>query len=220
MRTLIAASLLLAAVPSPAPAEDRADLAPAYSRDGFDFFSAPLEPAMTQNAPSACEKQFGKHTEVQESNAGYLCSVPTPSEPRLSTKLKEELALVDAQTEAKRQAVEAALIDKYQHLAQCPAGTAAYYDGAMYFCGKTYPAKELCPAGTPTTLESGQVGCAVSTCPKGATDLAALTHGQHPGCFKCPRGAYDAKETDAFHGALKGMPAEYTAVFCKAKARQ
>ena len=62
---------------------------------------------------------------------------------------------------------------------------------------------------------AGEIACVAYTCPKGATDLGALTKGEHPGCFTCPRGRYDARETAAFHGALKGMPAEYHEVFCR-----
>lgn len=210
-------------VPCLAAAQDREAVAPAYSRDGFDFYSAPIQPAETSAVPHACEKQYGKHTEVQalsKAKQGYRCSVPTLSEPRLSTRLKEELALLDPElTETRRQNLTSSLVEKYQRLAQCPAGTEAYYDGSMYFCGKTYGPKELCPSGEPTVLDSEQVGCVVSTCPKGLSDLGAATQGKHPGCYRCPKGAFDPKETEAFHGALKGMPAEYQEVFCKVRAK-
>jgi hypothetical protein len=189
---------------------------PSYSRGGFDYYSAPVEPATTRPAPTACEKLYGKHVEVQQVEKSYRCSVITPSEPRLSAKLAEEVALADSFPEPKRQKVVDALVDKYKKLAQCPAGTQAAYDGTMYSCVRTLAAKELCPAGAATALDSGEVGCVVSSCAKGLTDLGALTKQEHPGCFKCPKGSYDANETEAFHGALQGMPGPFTDVFCKA----
>jgi hypothetical protein len=168
--------------------------------------------------PTQCEVQFGKHTEVQPLEKTWRCSVTTLSEPRLSTKLNEEIALADQFDEPRRQKVVNTLIDKYKRLAQCPAGTEAFHDGSMYWCVKTFTARELCPSGVPTALDSGELGCVISSCAKGFTDLGALTKGDHPGCFKCPKGSYDAKETEAFHGALKGMPGPFTDVFCKAPA--
>ena len=192
------------------------DLQPAYSRGGFDYYSAPVEPAGTRAVPTWCEKRYGKHTELQQEGKGYRCIVTTPSEPRLSTRLNEEIALADQFPEPRRQKVVDALIDKYQRLAQCPAGTEPFHDGSMYSCARTFGAKELCPSGSPAVLESGEIGCVVSSCPRGATDLGPLTRNEHAGCFKCPRGSYDTKETEAFHGALKGMPSAFTDVFCKA----
>lgn len=195
------------------------DVAPSYSREGFDYFSAPVEPAKTRAVAHACEKQYGKHTEVEaKTEKTWRCSIPTASEPRLSTRLKDELLLLDEQPEPKRQRMTEALVDKYARLAQCPEGTQAYYDGSLYFCGRTYRAAELCPSGQPATLDTGKLGCVVSSCPAGTNDLSALTQAEHAGCFKCTKGTFDAKETQAFHGALKGMPAEFTEVFCKAKS--
>ncbi|MBI5548697.1 MAG: hypothetical protein HY901_32855 [Deltaproteobacteria bacterium] len=209
---------IVTALASTAVAEEREDLAPSYSRGGFDYFSAVLEPGETRVVSHHCEKQYGKHTEVEElaDQGGYRCSVPTASEPRLSTRLNEEIALVEV-AEPKRQKVVGALIDKFARLAQCPAGTEAYYDGSMYFCQRTFKAKELCPSGTAKVLDSGSIGCVVSSCPKGHTDLGALSHGKHPGCFQCPKGSYDEKETEAFHGAASGMPADFKEVFCRSK---
>ena len=191
------------------------DVVPAYSRGGADYYSAPVEPAQTSAAPTQCERQYGKHAEVEKLEKGYRCTVPTPSEPRLSTKLNEEIALADQFPEPRRQKVVDTLIDKYLRLAQCPAGTKAFHDDSSYVCTRTFTAKELCSVGSVTELETGEVGCVVSSCPKGFTDLGALTRGEHPGCFKCPKGSYDAKETEAFHGALNGMPGPFTDVFCK-----
>ena len=190
-------------------------LQPAYSRGGVDYYSASVEPPQTSNVPTQCERQYGKHVEVEELEKGYRCTVPTPSEPRLSTELNKEIALADQFPEPRRQKVVDTLIDKYLKLAQCPAGTRARHDDSSYACTRTFTAKELCPSGAVAQLEDGEVGCAVSSCPKGFTDLGALTHGDHPGCFKCPKGSYDAKETEAFHGALNGMPGPFTDVFCK-----
>lgn len=200
------------------------DQAAAYTRDGFDYFSATVEEPAARSGPNACEKQYGANAEVREASAtekethAWQCDVFTASEPRLSAKLRDEIALIDL-PEPRRQKLVDALVDKYKRLAQCPAGTAAYYDGSMYLCGRTFTAKELCPTGVPVDQESGKLACVTYSCPAGASDLGALTAGQHPGCFKCPRGTYDAKETEAFHGALKGMPADFTEVFCKAPAR-
>ena len=212
----------LCLVVSSAAAQDREALAPAYTRDGFDFYSAPIQPAETSTLPHACGKLYGKNTEVQASKRAknsYQCSVPTASEPRLSMRLKDELALLDPDlAETKRQNLTNTLIDKFARLAQCPVGTEAFYDGSLYFCGKTYAAKELCPSGEPTLLESEQIGCVLSSCPKGQADLGAATRGKHPGCYRCPKGTFDPKETEAFHGALNGMPADYKEVFCRARA--
>ena len=208
--------VLVLAVPSRVSAQA---LEPAYSRGGFDYFSTPIEPPQTRTVPTQCELQLGKHTEVQKLETTYRCSVTTLSEPRLSTKLNEEIALADQFDEARRQKMVSTLIDKYKRLAQCPAGTEAFHDGTMYWCVKNFTAKELCPSGAPSTLDSGEIGCVISSCAKGFVELGALTRGEHPGCFKCPRGSYDAKETEAFHGALKGMPAAFTDVFCKAPAK-
>jgi hypothetical protein len=185
-------------------------LAPAYSRGGFDYFSAPVDAPTVKKVPNACERDFGANVEVHdEGEKGYQCSIITASEPRLSAKLKEELDLIDV-PEPRRQRLVDAVIDKYKRLAQCPAGTAAYYDGSMYLCGKRYAARALCAAGSPVVQDSGQVSCAVASCPASKTDLGALTGGKHLGCFKCPAGSYDATETEAFHGALTGRPAEFT----------
>ena len=213
MRRQAIAFVLLALGASPAAAQDQE---PAYSRGGFDYFSATVEPAETRAVPTACERLYGKHTEVQPVEKSYRCSVITPSEPRLSTKLGEEVALADQFPEPKRQKVVDALVDKYKRLAQCPAGTQATYDGTMYSCTRTLAAKELCPSGEAKQLDSGEMGCVISSCAKGLTDLAALTKGEHSGCFKCPRGSFDAKETDSFHGALQGMNSPFSDVFCKA----
>lgn len=192
---------------------------PAYSREGFDYYSAPVEPAQASTVPSQCERLYGKHAELEQVDQGYRCTVPSPSEPRLSTKLNEEIALADQFPEPRRQKVVDTLIDKYLRLAQCPSGTRALHDGSMYVCARTFAAKELCPSGAVTPLDTGELGCVVSSCPKGFADLGALTRGAHPGCFQCPKGSYDAKETEAFHGALKGMPGPFTDVFCKAASR-
>lgn len=208
-----------------AQAQDLAqDLAPAYSRDGFDYFSAPVEAPAVRTGPTACEKQYGANVEVREGPAPkrgpppWLCDVMSASEPRLSAKLKDEIALIDV-PEPRRQKLVDALIEKYKLLAQCPAGTAAIYDGSLYLCRRTYGANELCTAGSVVEQGSEQVICVTFTCGAGLTDLGARSGGKHPGCFKCPRGSYDTKETEAFHGALKGMSADFTEVFCRAPAK-
>jgi len=214
MRRLAVTLLLLSLAASPGALAQ--GVQPAYSRGGFDYYSAPVEPAQTGSVLTQCERQHGKHAEIEKLEKGYRCTVPTPSEPRLSTKLNEEIALADQFPEPRRQKVVDTLIDKYLRLAQCPAGTKALHDGSSFVCTRTFSAKELCPAGSVSPLETGELGCAVSSCPKGFTDLGALTRGAHPGCFRCPKGSYDAKETEAFHGALNGMPGPFTDVFCKA----
>ncbi len=208
----------VALAPVAALAQPKDDVAPSYTRDGFDYFSAPVEAVTARPAPHACAQEYGQHTDVEEAEGGYRCSVPTASEPRLSARLREELALIGDVAEPKRQKVVDALTEKHRRLAQCPAGTTAAWDGAMFFCQKTYGPKALCAQGVPGPLESGELGCVVASCPRGLSSLGALTGGKHAGCFKCPRGTFDAKETDAFHGALAGLPAEYREVFCKAKA--
>lgn len=192
------------------------DLEPSYSRGGFDYYSAQVEAAETRAVPNQCETLYGKHTELQQVDKSYRCSVTTLSEPRLSSKLNEEIALADQFPEPKRQRVVDTLVDKYKRLAQCPAGTEAFHDGSMYTCVRTFGAKDLCPSGAPRGLEAGAIGCVSSSCPRGLTDLATLSRGEHEGCFRCPRGSYDARETEAFHGALKGMPSAFADVFCKA----
>ena len=194
------------------------EIEPSYSRDGSDYYSASVEAGETRSVPTACERLYGKHIEIQQVDKAWRCSVTTPSEPRLSAKLNEETALADQFPEPKRQKVVDTLIDKYKHLAQCPAGTEAFHDGTMYACAKSFTAKELCPSGSPQAVESGDIGCVITSCPKGATDLGSLTKGEHAGCFKCPKGSYDAKETEAFYGALKGMPSKFSDVICKAPA--
>ena len=213
-RLMIRYGLLVVAVSAVCFAEE-----PSYSRGGFDYFSAPVEPAQTRSVPTQCEKQFGKHTEVQQVEKTWRCSVTTASEPRLSTKLNEEIALTEQFPEPKRQKVIDTLVDKYKRLAQCPAGTEASHDGSMYWCVKSFAAKELCPSGVPGPNESGEVGCVISSCPAGFTDLASVTRGERAGCFKCTKGVYDGKETEAFHGALKGLPGPFTDVFCKVPAK-
>lgn len=113
-------------------------LEPSYSRAGFDYFSAPVEPMQTRSVPTQCEKQYGKHTELELAEKVWRCSVTTSSEPRLSTKLNEEIALADQFPAPKRQKVVDTLIDKYKRLAQCPSGTAASHDGSMYWCVKVF----------------------------------------------------------------------------------
>src|SRR4051812_1831297 len=142
---------------------------PAYSRGGVDYYSAAVEPVQTSSVPTQCERQYGKHAEVEQLEKGYRCTVPTPSEPRLSTQLNQEVALADQFPEPRRQKVVDTLIDKSLRLAQCPAGTRALHDGSMYVCARTFTAKELCPAGAVTLLETGELGCAVSSCPRGFT---------------------------------------------------
>jgi hypothetical protein len=199
------------------------ELAPAYSRDGFDYFSAPVEAATARTKPTACEKRYGPSVEVREApevqkgQPRWLCDVMTASEPRLSAKLNDEIALIEV-PDPRRQKLVDALIEKFKLLAQCPAGTTAVHDGSMYLCRRRYGASELCAAGSVVNLDSEPASCVTSTCEPGLIDLGALTGGKHPGCFKCPRGTFDAKETEAFHGALKGMPADFTEVFCRAPA--
>lgn len=215
--------LVLTGVTAQSQAQEQ-ELAPAYSRDGFDYFSAPVEAPAVRTGPTACEKQYGSHVEVREGPAAkqgsprWLCEVMSASEPRLSAKLKDEIALIDV-PEPRRQKLVDVVIEKYKLLAQCPAGTAAIYDGSLYLCRRTYGASELCAAGSVLEQGSEQMICVTFTCGAGLTDLGALSGGKHPGCFKCPRGTYDAKETEAFHGALKGMPADFTEVFCRAPAK-
>ena len=209
--------LVLAASQSASAQTPRAAPAPAYTRAGVDYWSAPVDAPEARTLPTECARRFGQHTEVQALPAAgsYRCTVPTPSEPRLSTRLKEEIDLVGDLPEPRRQKMVDSLIDKFAHLAQCPAGTEAFHDGTLFFCRRDFAARDLCPAGAATALDSGEIGCVARTCAKGATDLGALTKGEHVGCFVCPRGSYDARETAAFHGALKGMPAEYHEVFCR-----
>ncbi|HEY3448073.1 MAG TPA: hypothetical protein VGK67_17080 [Myxococcales bacterium] len=208
---LVASPAVLAQVPRAASAS-----APAYTRAGVDYWSAPVERPQARTIPHECERRFGKHTEVQALPAGgYRCTVPTPSEPRLSVRLREELDLVADLPEPRRQKMIDSLTEKYSRLAQCPAGTEAQHDGTLFFCHRDFTARELCPSGSPTALDSGEIGCVATSCAKGATDLGALTRGEHPGCFVCPRGRFDARETAAFHGALKGLPADYQEVFCR-----
>ena len=45
------------------------ELAPAYSRDGFDYFSAPVDAPAARARPTACEKQYGANVEVREAPA-------------------------------------------------------------------------------------------------------------------------------------------------------
>src|SRR5256885_656369 len=85
---------------------------PAYSRGGVDYYSAPVEPAQTSAVPTQCERQYGKHAELEKLDKGYRCTVPSPSEPRLSTQLNQEIALADQFSEPRRQQVVDTLIDK------------------------------------------------------------------------------------------------------------
>lgn len=163
-------ALTLLALLTPFQASAQA-LEPSYSRGGFDYFSAPVEPAQRRAVPTQCALQFGKNTEVAKVDSAYRCSVTTLSEPRLSTRLNEEIALADQFDEPRRQKVVNTLIEKYQRLAQCPAGTEAFHDGSMYWCVKTFAAKALCPSGAPAVLESGEIGCLISSCAKGFTEL-------------------------------------------------
>ena len=218
MRAAMAVVFVLAASQGAWAQGQRFASAPAYSRAGVDFWSAPVEAPQSKSLPHECARRFGKHSEVQALPAAgsYRCIVPTSSEPRLSARLQEEVDLVGDLPEPRRQKMVDSLIERFSRLAQCPAGTLAFHDGTLFFCRKDFTAKELCPAGAAASaLDSGEVGCVAHTCAKGASDLGALTKGEHVGCFTCPRGRFDAKETAAFHGALQGMPAEYREVFCR-----
>jgi len=218
MRWMLVAGL---AVGATAAAQD---LAPAYTREGFDWFSAPVDEPASRTSPNACEKLFGANVEVREASATekethtWQCEVMTPSEPRLSQRLLDEIAIIEV-PDPRRQKLIDALVEKYKKLAQCPAGTTASYDGSIYLCSRAFTAKEICASGVPMDQDSGKLACVTYSCPAGSTDLGALTGGKHPGCFKCPKGTYDAKETEAFHGSLRGMQADFSEVFCKAPAR-
>jgi hypothetical protein len=214
----ITASLLLVALLLPWKAAAQ-DLEPSYTRSGVDYFSAAVEAKDTKTVPTNCEKQYGKQTEVRATDQkSYRCSINTVSEPRLTARFNEELALLDQVPDSKRQKVTDNLIEKYARMAQCPAGTEGYYDGSMFFCGRSYASKDLCSAGSPSEQPSGEIGCVISTCPKGLTDLATLAKGQQ-GCFKCPKGVFDPKETEAFHASAGGEPGDYKEVFCRAAAK-
>src|SRR6185295_3021088 len=74
-------------------------LQPAYSRGGVDYSSASVEPPQTCYVPTECARQYWKHVEVEELEKGYRCTVPTHSEPRLSTELNNEFVRVDPSPE-------------------------------------------------------------------------------------------------------------------------
>lgn len=197
------------------------DVAPAYSRKGVDFYSAPVERPSIRLNPNACEVEYGPDVDVRpdpDREGAYRCVVMTPSEPRLSARLDEEIDMVEERGVWRHRMVKA-LIEKYRKLAQCPSGTRAVHDGSIFLCERSYQAAEVCPEGVPTANGRSSLSCRMTSCPKGTTDLGALTRGKEPGCYRCPRGTLDLKETEAFHGSLNGLLASYSEVFCSAPSR-
>lgn len=216
-----AIALVLTVASLPALSEDAADdVDPIFASDGMGWYGARVQLYEEHQVPNNCGKHYGDEARLVPNAKKYACYVGAELPNAAQTKLDEELASNEKQSPSKRKE-PGAIRAKYAKLLKCPAAMRGGQHLGDFICLRDLVQSEVCPKGATvsgSTFGGDSLGCTAITCDEGFTDLRTTTKGKYVGCFRCPKGVYDAEETMAWQQQRGGLgAATLDAVLCAAK---
>lgn len=173
-------------------------LKPAHSDGKSDWFDARVEQYKVHAFDSECVTKFGGGmvNRVPGSKTSFTCAKSLEKPPGLATALKtaisENRTLPPSKQKDSKAVWEAVWrAAPNEERPRCPEGMTLDAATPRLECRATLT--QICPKGT--DYSDGMDKCANHDCPEGYTDLETVTGGKTRGCFKCPAGELDFKET-------------------------
>lgn len=202
---------------------------PEYRVGTTVWYAVETQPRVARHFDSGCTKAAGRRATVLFFDRGARVVIFCDLELTLPDALRAKLDAIQSQgstglpsTRPRPGAAWEELVDRNSHELACPAGFKRMSDAASgvpsVWCRKQLTASELCQEPG-TTFSDG--ACYRMTCPDGTVDLEFSTGGKLAGCFRCPAGRLDQKESVRWKNQPSWSPASHgpvTAVLCRAKA--
>ena len=226
---LLLALLLGHALSAATEARAQDDCQPEYRAGTTVWYAVETQPRVARYFDSGCTEAAGAHATVvffeREAREVIFCDLELALPDALRAKLDALQSHGATGLPSTRRRLGAAweeLVDRNSRELACPAGFKRMSGAASgvpsVWCRRQLTARELCRQPGSSFSDGA---CYRMTCPDGTVDLEFSTGGRLAGCFRCPAGRLDVKESVAWRNQPSWSLSSHgpvTAVLCKAKA--